>query len=121
MRRREVIKGITVGIDMTGPQNPSGSTPAFDVQSPSFDSILLSGLWFQVFDNRMEAVDVTSSGALSEPPEDLETALGDSDVFNAARNTFKTITVGGDESLILIAPFQLDVPRGAGSARRRAG
>jgi signal transduction histidine kinase len=55
---------------------------------------------------------VNSSGALTEPPEDLEAALGDSEVFSVDTNTFKSITVEGIESLILVAPIQIKTPEG---------
>ena len=79
----------------------------FALRAPSFDSILLSGLWFQVFDVNQQPVDVNSSGALSEPPPDLESALGDSTAFNTAGDTLETIEVGGRESLVLVAPISL--------------
>jgi signal transduction histidine kinase len=108
----EVVDGVRVGFNPTGPQNPTGSAPAFEVQPPVIDSILLSGLWFQLYDNQQKVVPFTSSGKLAAPPADLETALGDGDVFNVDRNNFKTITVGGVESLIIVAPFQLNYSGG---------
>jgi len=97
---REVARGITVSVE------ESSTGPGFQVQPPSFDSILLSGLWFQIFDINQQMVKVDSSGALTEPPADLESAIGDPSVFSTERSTFKTIDVGGVESLVIVAPFQ---------------
>jgi signal transduction histidine kinase len=104
---REVAEGISVAVEQSG--SATDPSQLFQVQSPSFDSILLSGLWFQVFDINRQVAQVDSSGALSEPPPDLETAFGDSNVFSVERNTFKTIEVGGEKSLVLVAPFRPEI------------
>jgi signal transduction histidine kinase len=109
----ELRPSITVDRPPTGPQNPAGTTPYFIVNPPSFDSILLSGLWYTVYDNRRQAVEVDSPGALTSIPADLETALADDDVFDPDRNTFQTFEVGGVESMVLIAPFQARAEPGA--------
>ncbi len=100
------LKGsITLALPPTGPQNPEVGVPLFEITASGVDSILLSGLWFQVFDTRLEPAAVGSPSAPTTSPEDLERALGDDDIFNQDRNTLKSIAVGGVDSMVLIAPF----------------
>ncbi len=100
------LKGsITLVPPPTGPQNPAVGDPFYEITASGVDSILLSGLWFQVFNTRLEPAAVSSPGAPSTSPEDLERALGDDDVFNQDRNNLMSIAVGGVDSMVLIAPF----------------
>ncbi|MEJ7900922.1 MAG: HAMP domain-containing protein, partial [Thermomicrobiales bacterium] len=109
----ELRPNISVALPPAGPQDPAGAAPYFLVTPPTFDSILLSGLWYMVFDNREQAVPVDSPGALSTIPEDLRNALDDEDVFNVDNNTFKSFGVGGVDSMVLVAPFQTRTEPGA--------
>ncbi len=98
----------------TGPQNPEVGAPLYEITASGADSILLSGLWFQVFDTMLEPAAVGSAAAPTTSPEDLERALGADNVFNQDRNTLKSIEVGGVDSMVLIAPFfQRDDATGA--------
>ena len=100
------LKGnISLALPPTGPQNLAVGAPLYEITTSGVDSIVLSGLWFQVFDTTLELAAVGSSSAPTTIPEDLERALGDENVFNRDRNTFLSIEVGGVNSMVLIAPF----------------
>jgi len=96
---------ITVGVPVTGPQNPDGAAPYFDVNLTSNDSILLSGLWYLMFDNRQQLVEIESPGALYNIPEDLENALGNELEFDDDSNTLKSIEIAGVRFMVLVAPL----------------
>ncbi|MBA2467916.1 MAG: HAMP domain-containing protein [Chloroflexia bacterium] len=104
----ELEDNISVVARLTSPRDPPDLGPYYAVTPPSFDSTLISGLWYSVFDNRRVVVEVDSPGGLSTIPDDLEDALGDDDVFEVDRNTFKSFQVGGVESMVLVAPFQAE-------------
>lgn len=101
----ELQDNIRVAPDPTGPQNPAGTAPLYEITASGTDSILLSGLWFQVFDTEQQPAPISSPGAPTSILEVLERGLGEDDVFIQENNIFKSIEVGGVDSMVLIAPF----------------
>ncbi len=106
----ELQNNIRLASAPTGPQNPAGTAPLYEITPSGIDSILLSGLWFQVFDTTQEPATISSPGAPSSITEDLERGLGEDNVFNEGSNTLKSIEVGGVDSMVLIAPFFQRLP-----------
>ncbi len=99
--------GVATELDDEGEPLPVDLTRAELVLD--VDSILLSGLWFQIVNSSHEILDVDSSGALEQSPADLESALGDSSVFSMTDQTLMTIEVDGSKSLVLVAPLTFTV------------
>ncbi|MBA3276409.1 MAG: HAMP domain-containing protein, partial [Chloroflexia bacterium] len=116
----ELRSSISLALPPTGPQSPAGTDPLFEITPSGVDSILLSGLWFQVFDTSLEPAAVGSSGAPTTIPQNLESALGDDTVFNEDRNTVKSFEVGGVDFMVMIAPF-FQRERGTGATGPLAG
>lgn len=106
---REIAPGIELAAPDPDPDAPPRTIDDLVLEPPSYDSVLLSGLWFQIFGRDQQPHHVDSAGALSEAPADLVAALADSDAFSVERRTYKTITVGGEETLVLVAPLSLRV------------
>jgi len=99
-------------VELAGPQVPAGDTPNYQITSSGIDSIQLSGVWFRVFDNRQQLADVDAPGISNTIPEDLAIALSDTNLFDVESNTFRSIGVEGVDSLVLIAPFQVETAPG---------
>lgn len=106
---REIAPGIALAPAGPDPDAPPRTIDDIVLEPPRYDSVLLSGLWFQVFGRDQQPYHVDSADALSEAPADLVAALADSDAFSVERRTYKTITVAGEESLVLVAPLPLRV------------
>lgn len=83
----------------------------FLVNAPSFDSILLSGLWLGVFDENSSEVK-NLSATLNVVPDDLERALVAGKVLDVDEDTYTTIDVGGTTSRIFVHPLKMPVADG---------
>ncbi len=111
---------IAGAITVYGPENSDDTSSEIDPASlilpaPSYDAILLSGLWYQVYDYNMDPAAVLGSGRgpLSTTPSDLQAELEKPGVFLPDQQTWLNVNVSGKKSLVLVAPISLTMLDGS--------
>lgn len=82
-----------------------GQIVAGSLRGPDLNSVVLSGLWFQLYDPDRAPVALNASGSLSEPPADLVSAIDAEDLLAIDHQEFRTIEIGSDKSLIFVTPL----------------
>jgi two-component system OmpR family sensor kinase len=112
----EIADSITV----YGPAGAENAPAEIDPSSlilpaPSYDAILLSGLWYQVYNYDMQPAAVTGDGRgpLVNTPDDLQAELDRPGVFKQDARTWLNVDVASRRSLVLVAPISVELPDGS--------